>query len=233
MHQALQFTESVMLRTLDQLTDISHNIANVNTPAYKTQHSFANVINAMEIERGQNVTSKLKISFDQGLATQSTSPYHLMIEGNGFFAVSTDDNQILLTRRGDFQLDASGTLVTTEGYRVLGEMGDIRVTDDIEVDESGSILSEDQIINQLQVVTSNTATLVSQGQGYFKSAVIPQPAESEEFKIRQGVLEGSNVDTAKEFTNMITIMRQFEMQQKLVKVYDQLLNTGISTLGEF
>ena len=233
MNQALQFTEAVMLRTLDQLTGISHNIANVNTPGYKAQRSFAQVVDAIDFGAQPLMSERPQLSMAQGLAAKSDSPYHLMLDGQGFFAVTTADNQTLLTRKGDFQVDDSGALVTIEGYRVAGEMGDIRLTGEERIAADGSIFMDKTRINQLQIVRANTQALVAEGAGYYRSAAPVSPAEAEDYSVRQGMLESANVDAAAEFTRMMTTMRQFEMQQKVVRVYDQLLSSGITTLGEF
>jgi flagellar hook protein FlgE len=67
--------------------------------------------------------------------TPPFNPNFLAILGSGYFVVREPDENILyVTRRGDFQFDANGYLITSRGFRVQGfsnpaltEIGDLRI----------------------------------------------------------------------------------------------------------
>lgn len=51
--------------------------------------------------------------------------------------------------------------------------------------------------------------------------------------VRQGHLEASNVDAMKEMVHMIETTRHFEMSQKVITGYDEMIGEAISTIAEF
>lgn len=118
---------------------ISNNIANVNTIGYKRstmtfQEVFSQVIrgasapqggrggtNPQQIGLGVNVGA-INTIHTKGPALRTDNPEDLMIDGEGFFVVSDDENfeNRFYTRAGNFTLDRDGNLVTADGYKVLG-----------------------------------------------------------------------------------------------------------------
>jgi len=111
------------------LNTIGNNLANLNTTGFKAQNTtfedlfYQNIGtsgsgNTLQVGVGTRVSST-DSDFSQGsLSTTSTST-DLALNGNGFFLVQNGKTQ-LLTRAGDFQLNAAGDLVTTGGESVMG-----------------------------------------------------------------------------------------------------------------
>ena len=115
---------------------IGSNIANINTIGYKTSRtSFEEALvitlrggvkpesgrgglNPVQIGMGSTVGG-IDTIFKQGALQQTGKTTDLAIIGDGFFIVS-DGEQQYYTRAGDFQFDASGRLVTRNGYSVQG-----------------------------------------------------------------------------------------------------------------
>ena len=111
------------------LNTIGNNLANLNTTAYKGQTTtfedlfYQNIgtsgaNDALQVGVGTRV-SGTQSNFGQGSLTTTASATDMALNGNGFFLVSRDGTQAL-TRAGDFQLDASGNLITATGENVLG-----------------------------------------------------------------------------------------------------------------
>lgn len=118
---------------------IGNNIANVNTVGYKRQTvSFQEVFsqairgasapqdgrggtNPQQIGLGVNIGA-INTIHTKGPAQRTDNPEDLMIDGEGFFAISADPNyeNRYYTRAGNFTLDRDGNLVTADGYKVLG-----------------------------------------------------------------------------------------------------------------
>jgi flagellar hook protein FlgE len=108
---------------------VGNNLANVNTPGFKSsQLQFASLFdqgsgmsNGANAEgNGAGLTSLgTAISFRAGLDQSTGNPLDMGISGNGFFAVRRDD-QILYTRSGDFGFNNDGLLVNSVGDHVLG-----------------------------------------------------------------------------------------------------------------
>jgi flagellar hook protein FlgE len=129
------------LQSFQQRLDvIGNNIANVNTTGFKASRTTFSESLAQTVRGGglptaaQGGTNPLQIglgtrvagvvgSFTQGALQLTGRQTDLAIQGDGFFAVDRG-GQLLLTRSGAFNWDASGTLVTNDGARVQGWSAD-------------------------------------------------------------------------------------------------------------
>jgi flagellar basal body rod protein FlgG len=84
------------------------------------------------------------IDFSQGPVLPSASPYHLAIQGQGFFEVREADGSTSYTRNGSFSLSSKGQLITADGATVLGKGGSpVSITatggGDVSIGEDGTI----------------------------------------------------------------------------------------------
>jgi flagellar hook protein FlgE len=125
------------------LSVIGNNIANVNTTAFKSgaasyADSFSNILqsstpapgtgsgsntNTVEVGTGVSV-SGVSTNYGQGSLSSTGVASDLAVSGNGFFIVKDpSDSSTFATRAGNFTIDSSGYLVTTQGYRVQGLTG--------------------------------------------------------------------------------------------------------------
>lgn len=119
---------------------VSENIANASTTAYKTREvSFQSLVTGNQTRTGFS-GGGVVFNTDQGLRSQgqiqaTDSGTNVAINGNGFFVVTDNVNNqpsgYTYTRNGSFSTDASGLLVNSEGYYLLGQA----------TDELGNIIS--------------------------------------------------------------------------------------------
>src|SRR5262249_3459591 len=79
--------------------------------------------------------------FRTGPILQTGNPLDLAINGDAFFVVQTPRGE-RYTRNGAFQLDATGRVVTSEGYAVQSEAGPIQ----FQVNDSKIAISDDGTI---------------------------------------------------------------------------------------
>ncbi|MEO6909321.1 MAG: flagellar hook-basal body complex protein, partial [Edaphobacter sp.] len=111
------------------LNTIGNNLANLNTTAFKKQTTqFEDLFyqqigqnganDALQVGVGTKVSST-STSYLQGSINPTGNSTDMAIGGDGFFVVQQNGVQSL-TRAGDFQLDSSGNLTTTEGESVMG-----------------------------------------------------------------------------------------------------------------
>jgi flagellar hook protein FlgE len=124
---------------------VGNNLANVNTPGFKSsQLGFANLFDAGAghpapsdgsgslAQAGSGVASLgAQINFRAGLEQGTGNPLDLAIRGNGFYTVKRGDD-LLYTRSGDFGFDSKGILVNSAGDHVQGldangRLGDINL----------------------------------------------------------------------------------------------------------
>ncbi len=108
------------------LSIYSSNIANVNTIGYKdVGAAFSTMLTQMfgGIDQAGVTTSAMQNNTQQGLLQQASSPTDLAISGQGFFAVSANQDGSgvpLYTRAGNFSEDANGYLQNGAGYYLMG-----------------------------------------------------------------------------------------------------------------
>ena len=115
---------SGMLGDTAWLTNISQNVANANTTGYKdTDTEFATVIDAVgsTASAGGGVTASVRnMNSLQGSVASTSTITDLAVKGDGYFVVSDANGDLFLTRNGSFVPDATGNLVNSAGYYLMG-----------------------------------------------------------------------------------------------------------------
>lgn len=110
---------------------VTHNLANVNTIAYKQQSMQYSDLLSQYVAAGSNMVTNMsqqgagampgsiRTLFVQGGHEQGSAATDLSIDGLGFFGVS-HNGQIRYTRAGDFRFNKDGNLLDPSGWNVLG-----------------------------------------------------------------------------------------------------------------
>src|SRR6185437_13147793 len=131
---SLQNGVSGLQQFQQDLEVIGNNIANVNTTGYKSatmqfadtfSQNFGNLGAGGFVQVGTGVsTASIDSEYTQGTINPTGTPTDLAISGNGFFVVKDSSSGMsFVTRDGGFKLDASGSLVTSNGFNVQGYTG--------------------------------------------------------------------------------------------------------------
>ncbi len=108
---------SALSNQRERLELLGTNIANINTPGYKTSRmTFVETLGAIV-----NVT---RSPFQQGSLEFTGNPTDLAINGSGFFIIQKGDQRVF-TRSGAFFIDSDGKLGNADGYVVQGWMNNI------------------------------------------------------------------------------------------------------------
>jgi flagellar hook-basal body protein len=115
-----------------ELDVVANNIANLNTTGFKADGNIfhEHLMPVARSERFSGADRRLSYvmdratwhDFSQGPLQQTGNPLDLAVDGKAFLAVDTPRGE-RYTRNGALQINAQGELVTTEGFRVLGENG--------------------------------------------------------------------------------------------------------------
>ncbi|TCO78812.1 flagellar hook-basal body protein [Marinisporobacter balticus] len=173
------------------------------------------------------------VNYGQGQLYQTSNNLDLAIKGNGFFQVQTPDG-IQYTRDGSFQINSKKELVTLDGYNVMGEDGPITIEgSDIAINELGEIIVDEQYWDTIKSVDlENMKDLRKEASNMYRMTEGTE-AKEKPFTgiIQQGFLEKSNVDAVKEMVEMMSIFRNYETGQKLVKAYDDTLGKAVNDIG--
>lgn len=245
-----------MLANNKKMDVISNNMANVSTNGFKRDiavfESFPDVLtkrlndtpsrtNPMgdigTMSMGHDVGQVYTV-FSQGQMMKTGSSLDVAITGapGAFFTLARADAngnpQIYYTRNGAFSLNSQGQLVTADGLLVMGENGPVELqTDDFSVGNDGTVMVGGQVIDRLRIVQfDNTELLQKVGENLLAA---PQGTVPGEFtgSVEQGMLEGSNVNIVREMVDMITVMRAYEANQKIIQAQDSTLEKAVNEVG--
>jgi len=212
----------------------AQNIANVNTTGYKKQRiSFKDYLVPSDIPsqaygegRVMVTLSGISIDFTQGPLIPTGNPLDFAISGSGFFALEGNK----YTRNGRFMLDAEGNLITPDGLKVLGDGGPITLHgSEIEVSDTGEILVDGVSVGRFRIVDFPDRNVLKKVSGgvYYSDA----GGEDVNSGVRQGYIEGSNVNPVQELIQMIETTREFETYQKMIQAFDEATSKTVNEMG--
>lgn len=229
-----------------RLEVIANNLANVNTVGFKPgvatfQSRFAEAIQQGLIAPGSqgrdDIGGGAKVidtvtDFTAGRLQETGNQLDMAIIGDGFFVVEKDGEQ-LLTRAGNFSLNANNQLVTQQGAAVLDNGGSpITLVPGIPWDlaADGTIRQgENQVALALETVPS-LGDLVSVGDNMFRPLASTQPVDPLGREVRQNFLEMSGTNSTREMMQMIETQRAFEANIKMVQNHDSMSSALISKI---
>jgi len=228
---------------LERELDIAaNNLANVDTTGFKFEELItgADTVSAPAAAGSASAPVSFVSStgvardYSQGPLTQTGAPLDVAIDGKGFFTVNTASGP-RYTRDGRFKLDPTGKLVTQDGDPVQGGGGDIQLDPKkgaVMISASGVISQAGQEVGKLSVVTFDSlAALSKDGANLYRndSNLTPQPSTSAILK--QGMLEGSNVQPVAQITRLIEISRAYDAVSTMMNNTADLSTTAIQRLG--
>jgi flagellar basal-body rod protein FlgF/flagellar basal-body rod protein FlgG len=217
-----------MART-DALDTIANNLANSNTGGFRARHTtFGSVLAGY----GQTLNSALNVAtnhygilgashldMEPGALQPTGNPLDLGIDGTGFLSV--------------LQVSAQGQLVTATGDLVLGANGPINIPAGatVTVSADGTISANGAITGKLQLVElAANADPQSMG-GATYSVPANQVTPSTTSQVRQGMLEGSNVNPVSSVVELIDAQRAAEgMRHALTMIDTEIDKTAAQDL---
>jgi flagellar basal-body rod protein FlgG len=176
--RALSIAASGMAAQQLNVDVISHNIANMNTTAYKRQRAEFQDMLYQNMERPGSTSSAsgavlplgIQIGVgvradavgrvtEQGGMAATQNPYDIAINGRGFFQITLPSGQTAYTRAGNFAVNADGALVTADGYAVEPsitvpqEATAIQITRDGIVEVTTSASPDPQQLGQIEIAS--------------------------------------------------------------------------------
>jgi len=175
----------------------------------------------------------------QGSFQQTDNSLDMAIEGAGFFQITRPDGSIAYTRDGNFQLSSEGTIVTSDGMPLNPQIqvpdgatsitiaGDGTVSATLQGQTAATELGKIQTArftnpNGLQAIGANLLTETAAS----GAPQIGDPGTDGRGTMRGGALEGSNVNIVEELVDMIETQRAYEVNSKLIKATDEMLQTA-------
>ncbi|MFY9270754.1 MAG: flagellar basal-body rod protein FlgG [Candidatus Manganitrophaceae bacterium] len=233
---------------------IANNLANVSTVGFKkSRGEFQDLMYQtlksagtttgtgtlpVGIQIGSGVVPvSVHRAFAQGEFQPTQNPLDLAIEGDGFFQTTLPDGSIAYTRAGSLKVDNEGKVVTVDGYPLLPNISIPSTAQTVTILPTGEVSavlagnSAPQQIGTIELARFiNPAGLDSLGRNLYRvtaasgEAVTGLPNQEGFGTLRQGTLEGSNVNIAEEMVNMIVAQRAYELNSKAIQTSDEMLS---------
>jgi flagellar basal-body rod protein FlgG len=175
----------------------------------------------------------------QGSVQQTDNALDMAIEGGGFFQITQPDGTIAYTRDGSFQLSDQGTIVTSDGMPLTPQIQVPDGASQITVGADGTVSAQLQgqtaatVLGQIQTARfMNPAGLQAKGSNMLVETAasgapqVGNPGSDGRGTVRGGELESSNVNVVEELVDMIETQRAYEVNSKLIKATDEMLQTA-------
>jgi flagellar basal body rod protein FlgG len=224
---------------------VADNLSSSSVPGARQQEmSFSSVQAGMSsIDSGAANQSYVipfaaaATNFSQGELKATGNNLDMALEGPGFFSVQKPDGSKAYTRDGEFELNNQGQLVTKQGYPVSSSGGtltfDPNNTAPIAVSTDGQVSQGGDVKGSIAVTEFANMKGVSLGAGgYFQSNdTISQPKTSTTTSVRQGFVEESNTSPTLAMASLLTSMRMFESNQKVMEMQSDRMSKTISDLS--
>lgn len=220
-----------------QMDVVAHNIANMNTTAFKGQRMlFTEFLERPGMHEQVSYVQDRAVVRDttNGGMTPTSNVLDFAVHGNGYFTVDSASGR-RYTRAGNFQLNEQRQITDGGGLPVLSDNGQPMVIPEgareIRLSGDGTLSTELGPVGKFNVVVfPNEQLMMEVGSGLYVSDEEPQAAPAET-KLAQGMLEQSNVKPILEMTTMMDIMRQYQQTQKMLENEHERMRTVIQRLG--
>jgi flagellar basal-body rod protein FlgG len=190
----------------------------------------------LQLGNGVRIVGTQKL-FQTGEMQVTEEPYDMAINGRGFFQVTMPSGEVGYTRNGQFHLNGNSELVTAEGYLLEPAITMPAEIQTFTVGVDGTVTavvagSADPVpLGTLEIADFvNPAGLQAIGQNLFIETAasgapqVANPGDAGTGILRQGMLEGSNVNSVEELVNMITTQRAYEINSKVISTADEMLS---------
>jgi len=253
---------SGMIGQQANIDTISNNLANVNTAGYKKMRAdFEDLIYQTVKTAGTPATEDTVVPvgiqmghgvkladtqrvFSQGALQNTEVPTDMAIQGDGFFRIQMYDGSWAYTRNGNFKIDETGRMVTSNGYWLLPDivMPENFLPNSVTVSQDGRVsvvvpqIDDEPIqIGQIELYRfPNPVGLTAIGENLFKITAasgdpIPGvPGYEGMGKIAHKFLEMSNISVVREMVDLIVAQRAYEFNSRTIQTSDNMLGTATS-----
>ena len=189
----------------------------------------------VQLGNGTRLVGTQKV-FTTGNVQTTNQSLDLAIVGAGFLQVQRPNGDTAYTRAGQLNVNAQGQLVTAQGLSIVPQIT-------IPNNATGITIGENGVVS---ITTAGTTAPTEVGQLTLASFVNPPgllavgdnldletaasgtpnegtPGEGALGKLKQGALEGSNVQVVEELVDMIAAQRTYEMNTKVLSAADSMM----------
>jgi flagellar basal-body rod protein FlgG len=192
----------------------------------------------LSLGSGVQMTGTARVNI-QGALSATDNPLDVAIEGEGFFQVARPDGTTGYTRAGNFSLSAEGKIVTSDGLALQPEISVPEGATSVTIGADGTVsaqLAGETAPTELGKIELarfvNPSGLAALGGNLFAETAAsgtPQVGTAGldgRGSLRQGSLEGSNVNVVQELVDMIETQRAYEVNSKMISATDEMLRNA-------
>lgn len=221
-----------------RIDGVANDLANTSTTGYKhVRVGFRDLLyNAQGGAAGPTVLAGAGAaaafvgrSQEQGALQTTGQPLDLAIQGPGFFQVRRPNGTLALTRDGALRLDATGRLTTANGDLLQPQITVPRGTtpDQLSIAADGTVRAgAGAPLGRIELVTVPAPDGLQPLGGNLFAETAQSGASTpagNDTTLRQGLLEGSNVNVGDAMVDMIDAQRSFQLASKAIQMQDQML----------
>ncbi len=224
---------------------ISQNLSAGSIPGYRKREVSFSAVEAGFASGATNGRQAVTVmpaaqvgtNFKMGEMRPTQNQFDFALDGPGFFEVQLPGGAKAYTRDGEFHLSPEGQLVTKQGYVVASDAGAIQFDPNnggaITVSSNGFVSQGGEVKGSIRMVEfENMQELQMTSGGYFlveRPEIEPLPAQKT--TLRQGYIEMANSSPMIEMGNLVTSMRMFEANQRVLQMQDERMGKVINELG--
>lgn len=221
---------------------LANNIANTDTVGFKGRGVRFEEYRMPNAKADEDRGLARQISFvadrgttldlSDGALMRTGAPLDIALRGSSLIAVRTAAGE-RYTRSGALSLDEKGTLVTADGYPVLGDGGPITTDPQsmpLSITSDGVVTGRDGPIGRIKLVNvSDPKLLINEGRNLY-SATKPLPVDANAIVV-PGALEKSNVEPVLAMSKLIAVNRAYASLVGLMQRLDDKTGTAIERLA--
>ena len=238
MTSSIYVSLSAQMALQRRMETVANNVANLNTAGFRAEEvRFETVLSKMGAREVSYADSgESYISRRAGSVSPTGNPLDVAVSGDAWLSVSTPDG-VAYTRDGRLQMTEAGDLVSVDGKPILDAGGAPIALDPsggpVHIGADGSIVQGTIQVGALGLFNlPDTTRLQRYGETAVMSSEAGLPVEDVAAQgVRQGFLEGANVDPIVEMTKLITISRTFDSAASAIREGEDALSQAIRSLG--
>jgi flagellar basal body rod protein FlgG len=226
MDEIMDISVSAMEREETRHRVLMDNVVNAKTPAYREVNTYSSLKQTQKKPRVKSYASDR-----QGPLVHTGRVLDIALQGPGFFCFQTEAG-LVFSRDGRFKTDNENRLRSFSGdFLVLGATGPI-IYDEYEnttkITETGKIIQDEVVLDTLLVANFTDLSQLKNVNGVFFCAKNLQDVQyTEDFRLKIGYLESSNVNLAKQLVDMPDIQKGYEVNSRIIQLRLKSLSTAL------
>lgn len=229
---------SGVMSNMQQIEVISHNMANISTPAFKMERMGTQAVNGPGDANGELTFAMPELpvaDLRQGPLVSTGNPLDLALTEGVYLQVS-DKGQTAYVRSTTLSTMADGTLVDSMGNGVFGDKEIIKIppgAKEVNIGTNGDVTADGVRIDRLRLVSFEDEQKLTPGGNQLLldlNGAKPIPAENSA-PVMAGYKEQANFSAVKEMTDMIAAHRTYDITMNAIRTFGQIDKRGANNIA--